>query len=475
MLGLFGTLNMAARSLQTQQAGVEVSGQNLANVNTPGYSRQRVDIQTSPDLQTGIGSEGTGANAVSIQQIVSAVLNTQIQNQSSTGGYWNGQQTALQNAQNALGEFLNGGTSASSSTTSTTSSSSTGLATQLSGLFAAFQSVATSPASVSARQALIGQAQSLAATFNQVGTQLNAQQASLNSSLTDGVGSANTLLTSIASLNKQISSAEFSGGTANDLRDAREQDLENLASLTNITTSTGTNGSVDVSIGGQSLVAGNQVMDTLATYDPGSGNLLVKTATGGVPLTLTGGSLQGTIDARDGTLATLQNSVNTLASTLISQVNTVHSAGYSLTGSTGANFFSGSDAATIAVNQPLVDNPSLIQASSSPTATGDNTVALALAQLATASQSTLNNQTFGDSYTQTVANLGNALNDANNQVTSQTAVATMFSTQRSSISGVNTDEEMTNLMSYQQAYSASAELVTTVNAMLVTLLAMKTT
>src|ERR1700733_10066813 len=108
MLGLFGTLNLAARSLQTQQAGVQVSGQNLANVNTPGYSRQRVDIQTSPDLQTGIGSVGTGANAVSIQQIVSAVLNTQIQNQSSTGGYWNGQQTALQNAQNALGEFLNG-------------------------------------------------------------------------------------------------------------------------------------------------------------------------------------------------------------------------------------------------------------------------------------------------------------------------------------------------------------------------------
>jgi flagellar hook-associated protein 1 FlgK len=215
-------------------------------------------------------------------------------------------------------------------------------------------------------------------------------------------------------------------------------------------------------------------MDTLATYDPGGGNLLVKTATGGVPLTLTGGSLQGTIDARDGTLATLQNSVNTLASTLISQVNSVHGAGYSLTGTTGAAFFSGTDASTIAVNQPLVDNPSLIQASGSPTATGDNTVARALADLATASQSTLNNQTFDDSYTQTVATLGGALNDANNQVTSQTAVAKMFSTQRSSVSGVNTDEEMTNLMSYQQAYSASAELVTTVNAMLVTLLAMKT-
>jgi flagellar hook-associated protein 1 FlgK len=473
MLGLFGTLNMAARSLQTQQAGVEVSGQNLANVNTAGYSRQRVNIQTSPDVQTAIGSEGTGANAVAIQQIVSTLLNTQIQNQSSSGGYWNGQQTALQNAQNALNEFLNGGTSTSSSSTSTTSSSSTGLATQLSGLFNAFQAVATSPGSVSARQALIGQAQSLATTFNQVSTQLGSQQTSLNNSLSDDADSANKLLADIANLNKQISTAEFSGGTANDLRDAREQDLENLAKLSNITTSTGTNGSVDVSIGGQSLVAGNQVMDTLKTYDAGGGNLLVQTATGGVPLTLTGGSMQGTIDARDGTLATLQGSVNTLASSLITQVNTIHSAGYSLTGSTGAAFFGGTDATTISVNQSLVDNPSLIQASGSPTATGDNSVALSLAQLASASQSTLNNQTFGDSYTQTVANLGNALNDANNQVTSQATLATMLANQRSSVSGVNVDEEMTNLMTYQQAYTASAELVKTVDQMLTTLLAIK--
>ena len=150
--------------------------------------------------------------------------------------------------------------------------------------------------------------------------------------------SANTLLASIATLNKQISTAEFSGGTANDLRDEREQDLENLAQLTNITTSTETNGSVDVSIGGQALVTGYKVADTLQTYDAGGGQMLVQTATGGVPLTLTGGSIQGTIDARDGALATLQGSINTLASTLITQVNTIHTAGYSATGTTGRKF-----------------------------------------------------------------------------------------------------------------------------------------
>ena len=470
MLGLFGTLNLASRSLQTQMTGVEVTGQNLANINTTGYTRQSVEIQTSPDISTTIGPEGTGANAVAIQQVVNAILNSQIQTQQSTSGYWSAQQSALQSAQTSLDEFLNGTGSATSSTNSTTD---TGLSGQLSSLFADFQSVATSPTSVAARQKLISDAQTLAATFNQVNSQLDASRATLNTSLGDDVDSANKLISEIADLNKQISTANFNGATPNDLLDDREQDLENLSSLTNITTSTGTNGAVDVSIGGQSLVSGNQVLDTLQTYDAGGGQLLVQTATGGVNLTLTGGSMQGTIDARDGELATMQSSINTLASTLITQVNTIHSGGYSLTGTTGANFFNGSDAATITVNVALASNPSLIQASGTATANSDNAIARQLADLASATQPGLNNQTFGDSYDETVAALGDSLQTANDQVSNQTAVSNMLSTQRSSVSGVNVDQEMTNLMSFQRAYEASAQLVTTLNTLLGDTLAMK--
>jgi flagellar hook-associated protein 1 FlgK len=230
---------------------------------------------------------------------------------------------------------------------------------------------------------------------------------------------------------------------------------------------------LNVTVGGQLLVSGNQVLDRLQTYDAGGGRLLVQTA-GGNHLTLTGGSLQGTIDARDETLAGLQTSVNTLASTLITQVNAVHGGGYSLTGSTGANFFNGTDAATITVNASLADDPSLIQASASATATGDNSVALQLAQLASTAQPALNQQTPGDAYAATVAQLGQALQNANDQVTSQTAVANLLSSQRSSISGVNIDEEMTNLLGFQKAYSASAQLVKTVDEMFADVLAMKT-
>jgi flagellar hook-associated protein 1 FlgK len=459
--------------MQAQMTGVQVSGQNLANVNTTGYTRQTVDIQASPDLSTNIGNEGTGADVVAIQQAVNAMLNTQIQSQQSSSSYWNAQQSALQNVQTSLNEFLTG-TGSASSATSGTSITDTGLSGQLTGLFNAFQAVATSPTSVSARQALVTSAQTLASTFNQINSQLNNNRTALNTSLTANVSSANTLLSGIADLNQQISTAEFTGGTPNDLLDEREQDLENLAQLTNIQTSTGTNGAVDVSVGGQSLVSGNQVLDTLQTYDAGGGQLLVQTATGGAHLTLTGGSIQGTIDARDGELSQMQSSINTLASTLITQVNGIHDSGYSLSGTTGAQFFNGADASDITVNQTLVDDPTLIQASNSATANQDNSVARQLGDLANVTQASLTNLTFGDSYGQTVTALGNSLANANTQVTNQTSVSNMLATQRSSTSGVNIDEEMTNLMGFQRAYEASAQLVTTVNQMMQTVIAMKT-
>jgi flagellar hook-associated protein 1 len=474
MLGLFGTLNLAARSLQTQMAGVETAGQNLANVNTPGYSRQQVVIQTGPAIQSGVGPQGTGANLVAIQQITDALLNGQIQSQGSVTGYWNANQSALATTQTALNEFLN----STQSTSGSGGATSSGLSDQLGALFNAFQAVATSPTSISARQALIGQTQTLASTFNQLDSRLNSLHTALDSSLNNQVDSANQLLKDIATMNGQITNAEnYTGGVANDLRDQRQQKLESLASLINFQSSTAANGSINVTVGGGlSLVSGNQVVDSLKTGDPGNtGQLLVYTASGNALVTpLTGGSIAGTIDARDGTLATMRTSINTLASNLITQVNTLHSGGFNLAGTNGnPNFFTGTDASNIAVNQSLADDPSLIQAAGT-TATGDNSVALALTQLATAAQSGLNNQTFNDSYAQTVAQLGNALSNANNQAASQTSVATMLGNQRTSVSGVNIDEEMTNLMTFQRAYEASAHLVTTVDQMIQTILAMKT-
>jgi flagellar hook-associated protein 1 FlgK len=349
------------------------------------------------------------------------------------------------------------------------------LSGQLNNLFSAFQGVATSPTDPTARQSLVNAAQSLASGFNQASQNLNTLNGQLNTSVGNDVASANQLLSNIATLNGQIAKATASGGNANDLVDSREQDLENLAQLANIQTAANSNGTVSVSVGGQQLISGSTLSDTLATYDPGNGELQVQTATSATPLTLSGGSIQGAIDARDGSLATLRNNLDTMASTLISQVNGIYKNGYDLNGNSGANFFTGADAATIGVNPALQNDPSQVQAAGVANAAGDNTVALQLAQLGQQSQAALNNQTFSGAYALDVADFGNALSNANDQVNNYNSVNTMLLNQRDSVSGVSLEEETTNLITFQKAYEASAKIISTVDEMLSTVIAMKST
>jgi len=473
MAGLFSTLDLAKRSLETQMTAIQVTGSNIANVNTPGYARQTVDITENPDVQTSVGSEGTGTQVTGIDQVVSDLLNGQIQAQDSTSSYWTGQQTALQSAQNGLDEFLNGTGSTTGTSSSSGDTTDSGLSGQLSSLFNAFSGLAASP-SLSTEQAAVAAGKSVATSLNQISSQLSSLNTSLNTSVTQNVASANQLLSQITGLNTQISNAESGGGTANSLLDQREQDLESLSQLVNISTSTDSSGNLSVSIGGQTLVSGRTQLDSLQTYDPGNGNLLVQTKTGGVDLSLGGGQIQGTIDARDGTLATMQSNLDSLASNLVSSVNSIYSAGYNSSGATGGNFFNGTNASDISVSSSLVADPTTFQLSASAAATGDNSVAVNLANLASTTQSGLNNQTFGGYYGSIVANLGGALSNANTQVTNQTSVSEMLSQQRSSISGVNLDEELTNMMAFQQAYQASAQIVTTINTMMTDTVAMKT-
>lgn len=476
MLGLFGTLSLGARALQAQQVGVEIAGQNISNIDNPAYARQRLVLETSLSIPTALGPEGTGVQAASIQQIRSSLLDRQIASESSVSGYWNAQQTALENGQTQLGEFFDqSASSVDSSATAGSAATPQGISSQLNNLFNAFQGVATDPASLTNRQDVVNQAQSLTSSFNQAAQRLASLHDSLNTSVENDVGSANQLLSDIAGLNNQIAVAEMStGGTANDLRDLRQQKLEQLGGLVNYDASTAADGSVNISVGGTQLVSGQQVLDTLQAYDAGGGQMLVRTATGGATLTLSGGSIQGTIAARDGALQTLQTNLDSLAGTLITQVNSLYSTGYDLNGNTGANFFTGTDAASIGVNASLQGNPALIQAAGTPGAPGDNTVALGLAQLAQQSNAALNNQTFSQAYSLDVAAYGNSLANANNQVANQSALGSMLSQQRDSVSGVSIEEEMTNLITFQKAYEASSKIITTVDQMLQVLVNLKT-
>jgi flagellar hook-associated protein 1 FlgK len=226
-------------------------------------------------------------------------------------------------------------------------------------------------------------------------------------------------------------------------------------------------------VDGVQLVSGRNVLDSLEAYDAGGGQYLVRTLTGGTALNITGGTIQGTIEARDGDLVTLRGDLDTLAGALITQVNTIHSAGYGLNGTTGAAFFTGTDASDIGFNQALADDPSLIQASGASGQKGNNAVVLQLAQLAKAPQAALAGQTFLQHYGQTTAKLGQYLNGLNTQLSNQQIVEQMLLRQRDSVSGVSLDEEMTDLVRFQRAFEASARLITTVDEMLETVVNLK--
>jgi flagellar hook-associated protein 1 FlgK len=475
MLSLLDTLNIGASGLEAQQTGLTVTGQNIANQNNSAYTRQVVDLSAGPDIQTPNGFEGTGVQVSTIQQISDSALNGQICNQNSTENYWNTQQSNLENIQTELGQFLNTSSSSVDGTTgSDGTASSEGLSSQINSLFNGFESVASDPTSLSERQALVSQAQTLAGSFNQINTQLSGVESNINGSIDTDVASANQLMSNIASLNGQIAMAEAgTNNTANDLRDQREQDLENLSQLGNFQISTATDGTVSIVAGPYTMVSGSKVVSTLGTEN-WEGSHIVYSTTDNASVTFTGGSIAGEMDARDGALADLQSGVNTLASQLITQVNSVYSPGYDLNGNTGADFFTGTDASSIGVNSNLLTDPSQVQAAGTAGAASDNTVALALGQLATTSQSGLNNETFSDNFSLLVSGLGNSLSNANDQVASQQAVTQMLQNQRGSISGVSLDEEMTNMLTYQKAYQASAQVVSTVNEMLETLISMKT-
>jgi flagellar hook-associated protein 1 FlgK len=458
---------MAARSLGVQQEEMTISGQNLANVNNTNYADEQLVVSESTPLDTTIGEEGSGVQATGITSSRNSLLDSQIQGETSLTGSLTAQQTNLQNAEAYLDEQI------SSSSSSSTAESSNGLAADLSNLFNSFQSLSADPGSLSLRQTAIQSAQQVSAQFNQVSSQLSTVQDNLNTSVQNDVASANQDLAAIASLNKQIVAAQAAGGSASQLVDQREQTLENLAGLANFSSTTQANGAVNVSIGGVAMVSGGSVSDTLQTYDPGNGQLQVQAKNAGTDITLTGGSIEGEITARDGALASLQSGLNTLASQLITQVNSIYSAGCDLNGNSGQDLFTGSDASDIGVNANLVDDPSQFQAAATAGATGDNTVALALAQLGSQKITGLNKQTFSASYALTVSNLGNAISSVNDQLDNGQAVSQMLTNERASSSGVSTDQEMTNLLQYQKAYEAAAELISTLNEMMQTVVTMK--
>lgn len=471
-LGLFGSLNLAARSLQVQQQGIEVAGHNLANVNNPAYARQRVAIHSAGAIQTNDGFiQGIGADVAGITHVRNALLDAHMVSENSVTGSLEAQQQALQYAQADLGQEIDRRASGAEGAAAAGGLGQHGIGDGMNDLFNSFQALSTQPSSTTQRDIVLTKAAQLAERFHATDERLAALNTSLNTSVETEVAGANALLTEIAQLNRNIVRAEMSSdGVANDLRDARQAKLEELGKIVKFETSEGAAGSVNISIGGVLMVDSTEVAETLETYDV-SGKTMVRAASTDAPLNITGGRIHGFIDARDTAIQALRDNLSSLASTLITEVNRLHQSGFGKDGSTGLAFFSGTNASDITVNSALTADK--IAASDTAGEVGNNKIILALAQLKEAPQSALSSQTLSQNYSRVVAKLGADLDAVNQGVSDQAAVSNMVASQRDSISGVSIDEEMTDLLKFQRAYQASAKIVNVIDEMLLSIINMR--
>lgn len=426
-MGFFG-LEISKRAIMTHQAALLVTGHNIANADTDGYSRQVAKLVTNipwytPSLTSAsnVGQLGTGVNVASINRIRDQFLDNQLRSETRIQTYWSNMEETLGLIETVINEPSN-----------------EGLRSMMDAYWAAWQDVSNSPEDESTRTVLVQTAQSMADTFNQTYDQLVAVRRSLNDTVAVKLEEINSIAKQIADLNQQILAVTVSGQQPNDLMDKRDLLLDQLSQLGNITvtnieqtversyTRMGTAnaeasaGLIAVQMGGRTLVQGVDHI-TLSTVKDDEGMYMPVWEDTGVRAVFSGGELGSLLDARGKTnlegepspykevVPTMISDLNSLAKTVIVKTNELHRGGYSINNKSydtaaypdGSNFFSEPDdwqelngrwAQYMAVESALIDDPKNVAAAQNRTWDGvqgnmvqinygDGNVALAIAQL----------------------------------------------------------------------------------------------
>lgn len=457
-MGLSAVLQIGTTGMRVYQVATEVASENIANVNTPGYSRQRIVLETAEASTHNGFPLGSGVNVAAVERYYDALLQKQLVNASTTSGYDSKKSEVLQQIEPIFNEVA-----------------LDGLGAAISDYFSSWQDLSVNPSGNAERQAVLNQGQVLADQFHYAANTVSDAITTQNESLQPLTDEMNNMLSDIARLNGQIKLTELVSGNANEMRDQRDYLVRQLSEKLAVSFTENSDGSTDVSYtdttGTYSLVSGSfagsfSLVNSGTTLPDGSARLSVQVtpAGGGAAATIapTTGELGATLAMRDTTLQGYLDEVDTLAFNMINQVNAVHIAGYGLD-STQNNFFT-----PVAVSTGAAENMALaftdinkVAAAQGPLpiATGDNRNALALATL---------NRTNGysDDYNKLVAQVGLDVQNAATVVTQDEAFMKQLTTLRDSNSGVSLDEELTDLMKYQRSYQACAKLITTAGDML---------
>ncbi len=461
MPGIFQSLDIARRAIWANRLGLDVASHNIANANTPGYSRQRVDLSAARPLQLMQGQLGMGVEATQITRIRNQLLDVQYRQASHSLGkeqikeelFYQIETIVQEPTENSIGNLMT-------------------------EFFSEFSSLGAEPENSNIRNVLLQKAVSLAETFNQKSARLTETQTSLRRDIQNTVTEINQMTSQIADLNRQIMVAEGAFGTANDLRDQRDVLLDKLAEKMDIRYVEDSRGSVNVTAAGQALVSGTSPRE-LSLESQGDGGKVSVTIKGssGQDIAVESGALGGLLELHNNSIPNLLDKLNKLAKNFIENVNHVHQSGYGLatgnppTSATGLNFFIGSDAGSIRVAPPILEDVSNIAASIDGSS-GNGEVAFAISNLRDNKMMSNGSQTLDEFYNDTITNLGTDIELARSKRENQEMLRDQIQNQRTAVSGVSLDEEMANLIKFQRSLEASAKVIRVVDEILETVINM---
>jgi len=468
-ISTFNGLNTALRGLLSQQRALDVTSHNIANSNTEGYTRQEAVLNAEEPLANiGIwgmmlpGQLGQGVTVDSYRRIRDVFTDSELRAQLSKQAGAEVRYRELSGIETAIPE-----------------PGDNGIQALMTKFFANWQDVANNPENLAARQALAQQAESLAAAFRgahqALANQRLADDAEIGTTSTGAIGELNQITSEIATLNEQIGKLVLAGAqidpvtqavikpgqAPNDLLDRRDLLLDRLSKLGDVT-------SVTYDDRNRATV----VFAGITAVTPGGGQVPITRADIDTAFTngnLTAGRLQALEDAYvnllDESVATsYPGRLNTLAQALNDAINTQHALGIDLDGNAGAAFFDlpgaapPGAAARIRVSAAILSDARTIAAGGTGSGPGSNSNALAI--LGLRQNVTTGGTTFEDFYSGIVTGSGAAAEDAKRQVDATGIVVATLEGRRSETSGVSLDEEMTNMLRFQHAYSAAARVLT---------------
>ncbi len=453
---LLSSLSGAARSLDAITIGLQVVGQNVANAGTAGYSRRVVDYAAV--APTGRRDAGGGVEVLGIRAPRDLLVARQLLEESPLAEREGAVADALGTVEVALG--VGGGQS---------------IDERLSAFFDSFGRLADQPTSAVARQEVLTEGASLADAFRRIAARLDEARADAYSGVVSTVDEINVLASRIAELNAGLGAHPPGSGGRMQMTDQLWHTAGELAKLVDIRVVQRGDGAIDITLSdGHALVIGENSYELEASLD-GDGHVRLTNLGADVTAAVTAGRLGGLMHVREALLPEFQQHLDTLAAAVVQEVNTLHSAGFDLTGNPGGVFFTPSGApgaaASMAVDPTLAASPDLVAAASQAVA-GDNNTARAIAALRDARVLENGSTTLHDCWANLVYRVGREVDSATDAKADRLATVRQLETLRDQVSGVSMDEEAANLQRLQRAYQANAQFFTVIDRTLEVLMQM---